>query len=329
MMWGIYDPHHAFADDRNIDYAHIFVYWQALNQPKFKEDLPVVRQQLRDAQERHRGMIITVEPYTKAINWRDGSDHLFSDITGGHFDHEIEMICTEVGKFRGPALIRWGHEMERSSSRYPWAGGDPAGYKRAFRYFVKQCRSYAPQAGFVWSPIGESNLAAYYPGSAYVDVVGVSLYGFQRMEKFRYGHARDFVESFGERYQRVAHFGKPVIIAELGVTGDQEYRSNWFANMFQTIAGGTAFPELRGIVYFNDGEPCHCYGFFGDPDWRIPAGWFQEARQETAQVQTVACARDPSGAPLSPAGLLQAADRKPEAGGAADLRPSAERTLSC
>lgn len=290
VVLGIYDPHHTFADDGDVGLQHIYIYWQALDQPKFKEDLATVRSQLRDAQDHHRGMMVTVEPYTRAANWRDGGRHLFSDILDGGFDHEIKTICTEVGAFKGPILVRWGHEMEHSSSRYPWAGRDPEDFKNAFRYFVETCRAYAPNAAYVWSPDGQENLADYYPGGAYVDVVGLSLYGFEGLEESKLGHARDFAEAFGERYGRVASFGKPVMIAELGVTGGQDYRNGWFKDLFRAVAAGTTYPLLHAVVYFNDMEPCHCYGFYGDPDWRIPAGWFTAAKQDMADHRQEAAA---------------------------------------
>lgn len=276
VSFGIYDPKRAFSEARDVELEHVYVFWQAL-------DLDAFRQQLAYAQDRERAMMVTVEPYTRAVNWRDGGDRLFSDIVAGDFQREIRTICTELSNFEGRILVRWGHEMEDPNGRYPWARHDSEGYKAAYRHFVADCRRHAPKAVFVWSPKGERNLADYYPGPDSVDLVGVSLYGLERMDVEYYGGRRDFVSTLTEKYARVAQFGKPVMIAELGVSGSQAYRDTWFESLFDVIEdGGHPFSLLRSIVYFNDKEPYHWPFGLGSPDWRIAptSGWF--ARAEVA-----------------------------------------------
>lgn len=274
VNFGIYDPKSSFASADDIDIEHMYVFWQALDYKKF-------RKRLAYAERRNRSMMVTVEPYTRAVNWRDGGDHLFRDIVAGKFRKEIKTICSELGKFKGDILVRWGHEMEDPNGRYPWARTDAEGYKSAYRHFVKDCRQYAPKAAFVWSPKGEKNLADYYPGPESVDLVGISLYGLEKMDVDFYGGRRDFVSTLREKYVRVADFGKPLIVAELGVSGSKAYRNNWFKSLFDTIKGGKReFSWLRAIVYFNDKEPYHWPYGLGSPDWRIaPASeWFNKAR---------------------------------------------------
>lgn len=272
VVLGVYDPHRAFSNDRDVGIEHIFVYWQAL-------DLEEFRQRLSQAEKLGRTMMVTVEPYTRAVNWRDGGEHLFADIIAGRFGPEIEQICGELGRYRGKVLIRWGHEMEDPTGRYPWARKDADGYKTAFRHFVTSCRKLAPRAAFVWSPKGEKNLNRYYPGGAYVDYVGLSVWGLQKLDLDHYGRNRQFEMTFMEKYNRVAGFAKPVIIAELGVSGDRDYRVNWFDNLYSTIARSPAFRQLQAVVYFNDKEPAEWPMGYGSPDWRIGADWFSRAKQ--------------------------------------------------
>jgi len=269
VMLGVYDPHHAFSDTRGLDIEHVFVFWQAL-------DLDEFRGRLRYAERRDRHVMVTIEPYTKAPNWRDGAEHLFSDILMGKFRHEIRAICAELGGFRGQVLVRWGHEMEDPTGRYPWARKDAKGYKAAFRHFVEECRRYAPQALFVWSPKGEKTLTRYYPGDDYVDLVGVSLWGFQDFDAAFHGRRREFPTTFRTKYRRVAAFEKPVIIAELGVSGNEAYRRVWFASLFDALSGLSRFEKLRAVVYFNDKEPHKWPYGLGSPDWRVPAEWFSK-----------------------------------------------------
>jgi len=271
LRLGVYDPGETFANVRDVSIEHVFVYWQAL-------DSPALESKLRYAAERSRQIMITVEPYTRAENWRDGSERLFGEIEAGAFDAEIDAICKKVSGVPGHPLIRWGHEMEDANGRYPWARRDPAGYVAAYRHVVDRCRERAPSARFIWSPKGESNLADFYPGDAYVDVIGLSVWGLEKADQRFYGHRRRFSEALGEKYHRVARFSKPVVIAELGVAGGQAYRKRWLEEIAEPARIGRSFPLLRDIVYFNDKEPYHWPMGLGSPDWRInPHQWKQRA----------------------------------------------------
>jgi endoglucanase len=278
---GVYDPHSSFARSSDMQLDHIFIYWQAL-------DLPTFRASLRDAGRRGRAMMVTVEPYTRAINWRDGGERLFSDILGGSFSREIATICQELGAFEGQVLVRWGHEMEKPTGRYPWARDDNRGYRAAYRHFVDDCRRHAPDALFVWSPIGESNLEVYYPGDSHVDLVGVSLWGLQSYDQKFFAGKRDFPRTFADKYERAAAFGKPVIIAELGVSGDREYRELWFQSLFESVLASTKFEALRAVVLFNDKEPHYWPMGLGSPDWRVDPAYLIGMKQAAQQLLTAA-----------------------------------------
>lgn len=259
VQFGVYDPGRAFARSSDIDIEHVFVFWQKL-------DKRLLRRKISYANERNRQFMVTVEPFTKARNWRDGGDRLFTRIQAGKFDKEIAAVCREVTAVSGRPIVRWGHEMEDPTGRYPWARRDSAGYIAAFRYFTEKCRKYAPRALFVWSPKGEKNLRKYYPGDDCVDLVGLSVWGLQKWDRRAYGRDRRFNEVFREKYNRVYSYGKPVIIAELGVAGNPDYRKTWFSEL---RTESRAFPTLRSIVYFNAKEPHHWPNGMGSPDWRI------------------------------------------------------------
>ncbi|WP_416799594.1 glycoside hydrolase family 26 protein [Ciceribacter azotifigens] len=271
---GVYDPHSEFSSENAVDIEHIFVYWQALDMQALKDRMAYARQRGRD-------MIVTVEPYTKAANWRDGGERLFSDITAGKFDAEIDTLCSALNAFDGRLFIRWGQEMEDPTGRYPWARDDSNGYKSAYRYFVDSCRGKLPEAEFIWSPKGLHNLADYYPGDAYVDYIGLAVWGNQGVDRDRYGGERSFEQAFEEKYDRVARFGKPVYIAELGVAGEADYRSDWLRSLYESILEGE-FGLLRGVIYFNDEEPHQWPMDYGSPDWRIQPGWFSNAPRPPA-----------------------------------------------
>lgn len=264
LALGAYDPHEMLRNSDRSSIEHVFVYWQAL-------DEAMLAAKMRLAETKGRVLMVTVEPYTKAENWRDGADRLFKDIGSGEFDRQIVAVCAAVAAYPAGLWIRWGHEMEQPSDRYPWARGDAAGYIAAYRYFVDACRKAAPRARFMWSPKGEADLPAYYPGDAYVDLIGLSVWGLERWDRERYGKPRSFGEALEEKYSRVESFGKPVVVAELGVAGRKRYRQDWMAEISALSSDRGQFPLLTGIVYFNDKEPSVWPYGYGSPDWRMTA----------------------------------------------------------
>jgi len=256
---GVYDPKDVFADTPDISIEHVFVAWEPL-------DRRLLRSKIAYANARQRQLMVTVEPWPKAEDWANGVAHLFANIVAGAFDQQTASVCQEISAAEGHPIVRWGHEMEEPTGRYPWASADAAGYVMAYRHFLTQCRQSAPEALFMWSPKGRPNLEDYYPGDAWVDVVGLSLYGLQNWDRQFSGRDRSFGEVFGEEYARVACFGKPVVIAELGVAGSSAYRRTWLTEL---LGENRPFPLLESIVYFNDKEPSEWPNGFGAPDWRI------------------------------------------------------------
>ncbi|WDZ75425.1 glycosyl hydrolase [Ensifer adhaerens] len=262
VVVGVYDPHDAVADSDALELEHVFVYWQ-------KPDRALLKRKIAIAARQGRALMLSVEPYTHAADWRAGGERLFADIGNGRFDREIGDVCARAAAFDGPVYVRWGHEMEDPDGRYPWARRDKEGYKKAFRYFVAKCRALAPEARFVWSPKGHRNLAGYYPGDDVVDVIGIPVWGLQKMDVDYWGRERRFGEALSEKYRRVAGFGKPVMIAELGVSGSADYRRAWYREILDQQTYRRAFPLLTTVVFFNDKEPYKWPLRYGSPDWRL------------------------------------------------------------
>jgi beta-mannanase len=262
LSLGVYDPDKRFkkVKRRNkMAFEHVFIAWHSFDRVEFQERVSY-------AAKRGRAMMVTVEPWTKAPNWTDGGDELFSDILKGEYDEEITTVCTEISLIKDKPMVRWGHEMEEVTGRYPWARDDNTGYIAAFRYFVKNCSVIARKAQFVWSPIGHEPLPKYYPGKKYVDVIGIPIWGYQKADRMWYGHDRSFEEAVREKYERVTRYKKPVVIAELGVSGSRKYEKKWLSS-FQDA--GDAFPRLKAMVYYNRREPAEWPNGLGKPDWRV------------------------------------------------------------
>jgi beta-mannanase len=221
----------------------------------------------------------------------------------GRYDTDIARMCKAIGAMGAPVSIRWGHEMEKrpeqafaqsgasdldefrrcreepgstirrgecsdpaSSGNFTWSGWPPERYVLAYQHFVGLCRKHAPKASFIWSPRGDDDLASYYPGDEFVDEIGLSLFGLQAYDRAKFGRDRGFNDTLREKYDRVRQYGKPVVVAELGFTGDSAYRATWAKEMRNARS---EFPGLRSIIYFNEVETYPWPEAFGRPDWRL------------------------------------------------------------
>ncbi|MBS7535295.1 beta-mannosidase [Ancylobacter sonchi] len=262
VKFGIYDPDGVFAGDKNVRIEHIYIPWR-------DADLGSLAKADGYARERHRELLISVEPWSWAPGANAPADQLLGGILAGAYDGSAQGVCAAAGALESPVTIRWAHEMDLHNGRFPWSSWSGSDYVAAYRHFVTECRKYAPNARFMWSPRGEVGLAAYYPGDLYVDEIGLTVLDLQRYDMDHYGHARSFEEALRPAYQRVARFGKPIVVAELGFNGDEEFSAQWSRDM-RTI--GDRFIGLTAVVYFNEVDPFAWPAPYGRPDWRLQRG---------------------------------------------------------
>lgn len=255
---GIYDFNGNFSDSPHMAIEHLYISWNNIQQVNRLSD------QLNSINQNNRWPLITIEPWASENQNRK---ELLTNITAGKYDPQINQVCQIFSDYNQPVLIRWGHEMENVTGRYPWAVEDAESYIFAYRYFVDSCKNINNQSFYVWSPVGNKELDKYWPGKEYVDYVGVSVYAFPEWDQNNYGRLRDFSENFNEKYARVLKFNKPIIIAELGVTGDESLQQQWLENAFNSFAD---FPKLKTVVYFNAIDSPEAWGEnYPVPDWSI------------------------------------------------------------
>jgi hypothetical protein len=202
-----------------------------------------------------------------------------------------------------PTIVRFAHEM--NGSWYPW-GQDPAAYIATFRLVADVVHASAPTAGMLWAPnqgagypyaggryeaqpgstaarlldtdgdgsldAGDDPYAPYWPGDAYVDWVGMSLYHWGAAYPWGENEVPaagtfagmitgsppgggdptpDFYAGYAERYD------KPLAIVESaafyrpggGGAPESAIKSAWLAEVF-SAEGRSRFPLLRLINWF-------------------------------------------------------------------------------
>ncbi len=259
MPFGAYDPDGVFSDDTGLQIEHLFLPWEDVF-------LGTLIEADGYAHDRGREVLVTIEPWTWTRDARNTPQVLINGIRTGQYDFNMLAICSILSGFESPVTVRWAQEMEDKSGQFIWANWEPSVYINAFRRVINICRSVAPDVRVMWSPLGYEGLEAYYPGDNYVDVVGLSVFGLQDWERSVLGRELTFTEILGPRYARAAQFGKPVMVAELGYVGDEAYVNAWENTVRQDYAD---FPNLIGVVYFNQKEVHPWPDGFGFPDWKV------------------------------------------------------------
>jgi beta-mannanase len=257
--FGVYDPHGDFTNDTNVKYEHLFLPW---------EDVDLSSLSIADeyALQRERTLMITVEPWSWSVDWRLTPDQLLSGIMAGKYDANMAAICSAASSLKSPVIIRWAQEMDETDNQFSWAHWSPASYIAAYQRMITECRKNNGTAQFMWSPKGNPSLVNYYPGDKFVDIVGLSVFALQQYDIDNFGKERTFSEALEPGYRLAEKFGKPIMVAELGYEGDQDYVKKWA----ETVAKpDPKFPKLSAIVYFNDREVYAWPGNYGFPNWRV------------------------------------------------------------
>jgi endoglucanase len=258
-LFGCYDPYGDFTTQNEVKTEHLFLPWEDV-------DYSSLAAADEYAFARGRKVLVTIEPWSWSLDWNVGPDELRNGILSGAYDGNMRAILTEIQKYRSPAIIRWGHEMENPNGRFTWSLWDPKDYIAAYNRLMAMVREMLPEAQIIWSPLGLEDMKSYYPDDALVDIVGLSVFGYEPYDVKEFGKPRSFVEATSKPYEYAAAYGKPVWICELGYDGSMQYVGNW---AFDVVSDHGRFPELKEVIYFNDDEIWPWPHNLGLPQWRV------------------------------------------------------------
>lgn len=256
---GVYDPWGDFKDENGVATEHLFLPWEDV-------ELGSLPQADAYAFARGRKILITIEPWSWAKEWNVSRAELRNLILSGQRDENMRNVLKAAANFKCPVTIRWAQEMENPYGRFTWSNWKPEDYIAAFKRMAGIIREMLPKAHIMWSPRGQKNLVHYYPGSQYVDVVGLTVFGLEKFDIIRFGKPRTFAESVKQGYELTAGYGKPIWVAELGYDGSRDYLTKWVEDV---TARHPQFPHLKEVVYFNDKEVWPWPHDLGFPDWRV------------------------------------------------------------
>ncbi len=185
--------------------------------------------------------------------------HIMAKIVAGRFDIYLRKYAEEVHSYRGRVLIGFAHEM--NGNWYPWGATHtrPKVFRKAWRHVVTIFRESGDfNVTWLWvinglAP-GEAPIRAWWPGSKYVDWVGVDAYYVQPAQVF----SKVFEPTFAAVRKLTR---KPILIAETGI-GPAAGQAAKLPDLF---AGIERTKNLRGFVYFDQYQNRGTY----HQDWQI------------------------------------------------------------
>jgi hypothetical protein len=186
-------------------------------------------------------------------------DVALARIADGDFDGYVRAWARDIAAYRGPVLIRLMHEM--NGTWYPWGvhvnGNTPADFVRAWRHVHRVFdRAGARNVSWVWSinnleggtTTETTDIAPFYPGRRWVDWVSTS--GFNWGTAYSWSGWRTADQLYRGTYDALARFGKPIMISEIGTTGDGGDARTWVR---QTLARlRTDYPRLHAVLWYDD-----------------------------------------------------------------------------
>ena len=187
-LMGIYEPLPT-AIQRNRLNLHVqFLDWNA------PDAIQQLKTFLAEAQQQQRLPLLTLEPFPDRAGGRNNND-LLGDVYAGRHDRAIAGIARTLAAHPGPVLLRFAHEMDKTG-QYPWGFVDPDRYIQLYHYVYWKVLAEGPtNLRWVWSPAGTSKADRYWPGDAYVNVLGLSIYASRAWTADR------SLESFSQQLQ--------------------------------------------------------------------------------------------------------------------------------
>ncbi len=227
--------------------------------------------------------MITWEPWrsppigsSAAVQYAAQKGYTNKDIASGRWDGYITRWARAVASFPSIRVyVRFAHEM--NGHWYPWSRGARA-YVAAWRHVVKIFRQVgAGNARFVWSgswgqgppdAAWRKNLMRYWPGQAYVAVIGTTMINFGGLHTHPVGVYKQRIRLL----HRLLH--KPVMLTE--VDTQQQGRIAWMLHLAR-YAAHTRW--LKGVVWSQ--APSYGQGHMttGNMDWQISADQSPQALQ--------------------------------------------------
>jgi len=227
-------------------FENIFTYPEMFGVFGTQEFLDTVKVEMQNARSKGLSPILTFEP------GKDTSRDILGEISSGKHDDYLKKLFTIV--LENDGIFRPMHEMDTSQDRYPWSGKSPEKYIRAWKHLYKLSREIpgGEKIKFLWSPAGEENMMNYYPGDAYVEVVGFSQYDYPaKVQQQWYGKVSDISLELKRKLSQMPK-GKEIYIPEFGIAAESS--EEFYKKLGLVLQTLKEFPSVKVTVFFNSNE---------------------------------------------------------------------------
>ncbi len=172
-------------------------------------------------------------------------------VARGDYDFYIKAWAEGIKTFGHNVFIRLGHEMN-DPYRYPWGpqNNKPKEFVAAWRHVVDVFRKLnVHNVLWVWAPQPSYlHYKEYFPGKDYVDWVGVGALNYGTVAPWSKWWS--FKDIFGNFYDKLDAFKKPLMITEMGSLTVGGKRDVWFKNAFTDLP--EKYPDLKAVLFFDD-----------------------------------------------------------------------------
>lgn len=194
------------------------------------------------------------------VTW-EPNGYTLKSIAAGDEDAFIQAWAQGAAAWGHTIYLRPMHEM--NGDWYPWGrgvnGNTPTDFVNAWRHmhdiFVA---ARATNVKWVWSPNVRYGslypLADLYPGSAYVDWLGLDGYNWGLDHHLGQPSWQSFGQIFGATYQEVTKLapGKPLMVAETASTENGGNKAQWILQTF--LSDAPTYSALRAVIWFNQAD---------------------------------------------------------------------------
>lgn len=214
---------------------------------------------------RHEALpMIYWSPWDKPYDESKGPDRFsLREILAGKWDAYIDGWADGAKEFGRPFFVSFCNEM--NGDWFPWSGcyygarkGGNEVFKQTWRYVVDRVRARGatnvlwvfhvnafPAENDVWNM-----MASYYPGSGYVDWLGLSVYGKQFRNQGKWAEFHDLIKW---PYEEITALDpkKPVMLAEFGV-GDFPKSGSKAQWIKEALASLPDHPRIKAAIYWHE-----------------------------------------------------------------------------
>ena len=175
-------------------------------------------------------------------------------IVAGRDDAYIRSWARAAARYHDPILLRPMQEM--NGSWYPWAvatnGNDAATFVAAWRRIHRIfARAGADNVRWIWTvhalPGRAPRLSSFYPGSAFVDWVSLTVFNWGTA--VGWGKWENLDELMAPTYDALVDLHKPVMISEIGTVAEGGDAADWVSETMRRL--DERYTRVKAVVWFS------------------------------------------------------------------------------